>query len=72
MILIVGSRICSTSSLLHQLDQVLRGWTAYFKHGWSKATFNYLRSYTWKQVFGWLRRKTSTNHLEGTPPQEHQ
>jgi RNA-directed DNA polymerase len=44
-------------ALLHQLNQVLRGWTAYFKHGSSKATFNYLRAYTWKQVFGWLRRK---------------
>jgi RNA-directed DNA polymerase len=44
-------------ALLHRLNQVLRGWTAYFKRGSSKATFNYLRSYTWKQVFGWLRRK---------------
>nr|WP_306316233.1 group II intron reverse transcriptase/maturase [Streptomyces sp. CC224E] len=44
-------------ALLHQLNQVLRGWTAYFKHGSSKATFNYLRAYTWRQVFGWLRRK---------------
>ncbi|WP_078612582.1 group II intron maturase-specific domain-containing protein [Streptomyces canus] len=45
------------SHLLHQLNQVLRGWTAYFEHGSSKATFTYLRAYTWKQVFGWLRRK---------------
>ncbi|MEU3616333.1 group II intron maturase-specific domain-containing protein [Streptomyces sp. NPDC006872] len=44
-------------ALLHQLNQVLRGWAAYFKHGSSKATFNYLRAYTWKQAFGWLRRK---------------
>jgi len=44
-------------ALLHQLNQVLRGWTAYFKHGSSKATFNYLRAYVWEQVFGWLRRK---------------
>jgi RNA-directed DNA polymerase len=43
--------------LLHRLNQVLRGWTAYFKHGSSSATFNYLRAFTWKQVFGWLRRK---------------
>ncbi|WP_455410039.1 group II intron maturase-specific domain-containing protein [Streptomyces hiroshimensis] len=43
--------------LLHQLNQVLRGWTTYFKHGSSKATFSYLRAYAWKQVFGWLRRK---------------
>jgi RNA-directed DNA polymerase len=44
-------------TLLYQLNRVLRGWTAYFRHGVSKATFNYLRAYTWKQVFGWLRRK---------------
>jgi integrase len=44
-------------ALLRQLNQALRGWTAYFKHGVSKATFNYLRAHTWKQVFGWLRRK---------------
>jgi RNA-directed DNA polymerase len=43
--------------LLHQLNRMLRGWTAYFRHGSSSATFNYLRSYLWKQVFGWLRRK---------------
>jgi RNA-directed DNA polymerase len=44
-------------TLLYQLNRVLRGWTAYFKHGVSKATFNYLRAYAWRQVFGWLRRK---------------
>jgi len=44
-------------TLLHQLNRLLRGWTAYFKYGSSSATFNYLRAYTWKQVFGWLRRK---------------
>ncbi|WP_327250047.1 group II intron reverse transcriptase/maturase [Streptomyces sp. NBC_01320] len=45
------------SDLLHQLNRVLRGWTAYFKHGCSKATFNYLRSYLWKEVIRWERRK---------------
>jgi hypothetical protein len=57
-------------TLLHQLNRVLRGWTAYFKHGSSKATFNYLRVYTWKQI--WMASpQASTNQLEGTPPQEH-
>ncbi|WP_326793053.1 group II intron reverse transcriptase/maturase [Streptomyces sp. NBC_00841] len=45
------------ADLLHQLNRVLRGWTAYFKHGCSKATFNYLRSYLWKEVIRWERRK---------------
>jgi RNA-directed DNA polymerase len=30
--------------LLHQLNPVLRGWTSYFRHGVSKATFSYLRA----------------------------
>jgi len=43
--------------LLHQLNPVLRGWTAYFRPGVSSATFDYLRAYTWQQVIAWIRRK---------------
>ncbi|MFJ9447999.1 group II intron maturase-specific domain-containing protein [Kitasatospora sp. NPDC101235] len=43
--------------VLHRLNPVLRGWTAYFRHGVSSATFQYLSAFTWRQVFGWLRRK---------------
>jgi RNA-directed DNA polymerase len=55
--------ICRRSSnmpledLLHQLNRMLRGWTAYFKYGCSNATFSYLRSYLWKQVVRWQERK---------------
>ena len=45
------------SSLLRQLNAVLRGWTNYFRHGASKAAFGYLRHYTWWRVVRWLRRK---------------
>jgi RNA-directed DNA polymerase len=45
------------SSLLRQLNGVLRGWTNYFRHGVSKATFAYLHQYTWLRVVDWLRRK---------------
>ena len=31
--------------LLRQLNPVLRGWTTYFRHGVSKATFSYLGRY---------------------------
>jgi RNA-directed DNA polymerase len=34
--------------LLHRLAPVLRGWVNYFRHGTSKATFDYLRHYTWR------------------------
>jgi RNA-directed DNA polymerase len=36
---------------------VLRGWTNYHRHGVSKATFGYLRHFTWLRVVRWLRRK---------------
>ena len=43
--------------LLHRLNPVLRGWCAYFRHGVSSRTFNYLRAYTWRRVTICLRRK---------------
>jgi RNA-directed DNA polymerase len=43
--------------LLHQLNPVLRGWTSYFRHGVSKATFSYLRAFVWRRVICWLRHK---------------
>ena len=45
------------SYLLRQLNGVLRGWTNYFRHGVSKATFAYVHQFTWLRVVGWLRRK---------------
>jgi len=47
----------SLASLLRHLNSVLRGWTSYFRHGVSKATFGYLHQFTWLRVVGWLRRK---------------
>jgi RNA-directed DNA polymerase len=43
--------------LLYRLNPVLRGWCAYFRHGVSKRTFNYLRAFSWRRVVCWLRRK---------------
>jgi RNA-directed DNA polymerase len=45
------------SDLLRQLNSALRGWTAYFQHGVSKATFSYLSNFTWHRVRRWLCRK---------------
>ncbi len=47
----------SLADLLRQLNPALRGWSNYFRHGVSKATFHYLNHYTWRRVVGWLRRK---------------
>jgi RNA-directed DNA polymerase len=44
-------------ALVHQLNRMLRGWTSYFKHGCSSATFGYLRAYLWTQVIRWETRK---------------
>jgi RNA-directed DNA polymerase len=64
------------SSLLHQLNPVLRGWTTYFRHGVSKATFSYLRAFVWRRVVNWLRHKhrkrnwawLRRHHLQGWWP----
>lgn len=45
------------TEILRQLELVLRGWTTYFRHGVSNATFCYLRHYTWRRVVLWLRKK---------------
>lgn len=47
----------SLSDLLRQINAALRGWTAYFRHGASKQTFDYLNHHTWLRTVGWLRRK---------------
>jgi RNA-directed DNA polymerase len=43
--------------LLHTLNPALRGWCSYFQPGVSAATFRYLRTFTWRRVIGWIRRK---------------
>ena len=43
--------------ILKQLALAVRGWTNYFRHGVSAATFGYLRQFTWRRVICWLRHK---------------
>ena len=59
-----GATNQSLAVLLHRLNPVLRGWTNYFRHGVSKATFDYLRAFTWRRVVCWLRHKHSARQLE--------
>lgn len=47
----------SLADLLHRLNPMLRGWTAYFRPGVSNATFEYLRSYVWQRVMRWIRNE---------------
>ncbi|MGW3572495.1 group II intron reverse transcriptase/maturase [Streptomyces sp. NPDC000941] len=45
------------ADLLHRLAPVLRGWCNYFRHGVSKATFQYLDHFLWWRVTGWIRKR---------------
>jgi RNA-directed DNA polymerase len=45
------------ATVLHQLNRVLHGWTAYFRSGVSFKTFDYLRAFTWQQIMRRIRRK---------------
>jgi RNA-directed DNA polymerase len=47
----------SLADLLGWLAPVVRGWVNYFRHGVSKATFDYLRHFTWRRVVCWPRHK---------------
>ncbi len=45
------------ATLCFRLAPMVRGWVNYFRHGVSKATFDYLREFTWRRVICWLRHK---------------
>jgi RNA-directed DNA polymerase len=45
--------------LLLRLNQMLRGWCAYFRPGVSSATFAYLSAYTWARVWACCAANTA-------------
>ncbi len=47
----------SFTVLLLRLNSFLRGWSAYFKYGVSWRAFNAIRSYAWRRIGIWFRRK---------------
>ena len=55
------------SELLRRLNPVLRGWTNYFRHGVSAATFGYLRAYTWRAGRQLAPPQTPPRQLEVAP-----
>ncbi|KAA9160559.1 RNA-directed DNA polymerase [Amycolatopsis acidicola] len=54
----------SLERLLRQLNPILRGWCAYFRHGVSKATFGYLDMFAWRRVTAWLRKRHPRTNWE--------
>ncbi len=43
--------------LLKRINALLSGWARYFRHGVSKATFDYLYMFAWRRVTRWLRKR---------------
>jgi len=42
---------------LIRINQILRGWTNYFKHAIAQRTFDHLRQYTWWRIVRWQRTR---------------
>jgi len=48
----------SLHDLLRELNWILRGWSAFYRHAWgAKRVFSSLDYYAWWTVFHWLRKK---------------
>ncbi len=47
----------SLAGLITSLNQTLRGWANYFRHGVSARTFHHLDQHAWWRIVGWLRAK---------------
>jgi hypothetical protein len=48
--------------LITTLNETLRGWANYFRHGVSKATFNAVDHHAWNRLMRWIRRKYGGRH----------
>jgi RNA-directed DNA polymerase len=47
----------SLSSLLLQINAVVRGWCVYFRHAAAKNTFSYVGQVAWRRVTGWVHKR---------------
>jgi RNA-directed DNA polymerase len=45
------------ADLLRAVNRTLQGWCEYFRPGVSARTFSYLDHFTWRRIFGWLRKR---------------
>jgi RNA-directed DNA polymerase len=49
----------SLDEVITSLNQALRGWANYFRHGVSKAVFSHVDEHAWRRLTGWIHRKYS-------------
>ena len=47
----------SLAELITSLNQTLRGWANYFRHGVSSRAFHHLDQHAWWRIVGWIRAK---------------
>ena len=46
-------RGCNAQMVLIQLNPIIRGWSAYYRHAVSARVFNELDSHVWKLTYKW-------------------
>jgi RNA-directed DNA polymerase len=44
-------------AVLDRINQILRGWTNYFRHAIASRTFDHLRQYVWWRIVRWQRTR---------------
>ena len=54
-----STRTMDLSEVITILNQTLRGWANYFRHGVSKRTFGHIDEHAWWRLVGWIRAKYS-------------
>jgi RNA-directed DNA polymerase len=47
----------SLAGLITSLNQTLRGWATYFRHGVSSRALHHLDNHVWWRIVGWIRAK---------------
>jgi RNA-directed DNA polymerase len=51
------NKTAKTENLIYLLNPKVRGWTNYFRHGVSKATFSHVDSYIFESLWRWAVRR---------------